>query len=413
MGGQRAVGGQGAQRALFAALLALSSLGCGGSQRSAPLATLEVDRADPLAVFEASRPTCVTSEAITPDASTRAQVQVIVENIRAVGELPPETPAEPLSAELDRNYRALLTLGPSGRAAVAEAVQAELRAGAPNDFLLLDLGHFLMSDDCAELAVSRAALERLDPADPIVRMGNADLFEFTHAMAFRYGRALLPVVDRVAAAADRSVFYPQHALELTPMAQAVFLWGVTDPRVDEHLSELIEREGPARARAAQALGVLSTPSSADALGSLLRPGVTPELFESVSLGLINGAGDQGQRVLLALEPARFGAELGPQIERIQGMVSQLSYESLRGHLGDAQRMDSARLRERLGLAIMNSGVDDELAPETVLDAELTRAELIDWLRALRAAQLRRLSDEGIADAKISSALISVVAYRDH
>lgn len=392
-------------------LLVMVALGCGGSRQhtaQAPTASL-----GPLEAFEASRPRCVAGPVVVADRATRDAVHVIAERIRATGNLPADTPAEALNEGLDRNYRELLALGAPGRVAARAEVIAEVSASAPNDFLLLDLGHFLMSDDCAELEVARAALERLDPTDPIVRMGNTDLFEFTHAMAFRYGPGLLPVVDRVAAAADRSVFYPQHYLELNPLSQAILLWGVTDPRVDRHLAELIQQEGPARRRAAFALGILSTPDNAPALATLTGPTVDSDLRVNALRGLINGAGDQGRQVILQLVPAEYQPGEQAGIEHVQRLVQGLSYASLRAHVGDGEHLNAIEARRRLAAAVANAGVDDELQPGSVLDAELSRPELIDWLCALRAAQLRRISDEGMADAQISSALISAVAYREH
>jgi hypothetical protein len=48
----------------------------------------------------------------------------------------------------------------------------------------------------------------------------------------------------------------------------------------------------------------------------------------------------------------------------------------------------------------------------VLDSDLPRAELTEWLRATRAAQLRRQSDEALSDLKITNALVSALSLRE-
>ena len=61
--------------------------------------------------------------------------------------------------------------------------------------------------------------------------------------------------------------------------------------------------------------------------------------------------------------------------------------------------------------IENDGRDDSFEPRFVVDSDLPRAELAEWLRATRAAQLRRLSNEALSDVKITNSLLLALSFR--
>jgi hypothetical protein len=81
--------------------------------------------------------------------------------------------------------------------------------------------------------------------------------------------------------------------------------------------------------------------------------------------------------------------------------------------GDAPVPAPEALRRRFAAMIENQGRDDTFEPGYVVKSELARDELIAWLQATRAAQLRRLSDEALSDVKMTNALLMVMSYRAH
>lgn len=109
----------------------------------------------------------------------------------------------------------------------------------------------------------------------------------------------------------------------------------------------------------------------------------------------------------ALDPKDPIVQVGSQA------IPKLNFQAVRDEVGGGVTVKPAsELRERFARMIEDLGRDDSFEPSYVLDSDLPRAELIEWLRATRAAQLRRQSNEALSDVKITNSLILALSLRE-
>jgi hypothetical protein len=368
----------------------------------------------PWQAYEASRPQCSPhEEQVSVEEAVRLRVAKYLEYTRTVGMTSPEQLSDSLSDELDANYRAVVAEGTAGRRVVREAVLAESKLARPNSFFLLDMGHLLVGESCADSAVAAAAYRAIVPSDPVVRMGSQDLFEFGRALSARGEANMLPASLRMALGAEGAVSVPAHAMTLDATLQGAFLLAPYGRAGEAALAASLDQEA-SRDRVLEILGWIGSPASTPAVVRTLRADRDHPTFVRALSFLMSLGGAEGRRAVQSVELGILAEGDRPLLVEAQEAVRTLSFEKLRQRVPGGGSVPPAReLRERFARMIANQGRDETFEPSYVLDSDLSRDELSEWLQATRAAQLRRLSDEALSDVKITNMLLLVLSFRDH
>lgn len=316
-----------------------------------------------------------------------------------------------VNGQLDAGYRGILELEDAGRAAARLRVLAEIDAPSPNDFLLLDLGHFILSEDCEDVRAASRALLAIDPTDPLVEIGSLDLFEMGHALATRGDPALLPAFDRMVGPDRRTIFAPAHAMEIDPTLQGVFLYGALSVDSSSHLATRLPDDEVRRDLLLEVMawiGSSEVVSAAAATAALDGDEATVKRFVSVAMHV---GGSIGRDAVLALPRERLSPEAIAYLDSIRSSVERERFPTA-DELEAAPRIPAERLRTRLQRMIANDGRDDSLDPTSLLVSEIPTAELVAYLRALRVAMLRRVSDEALDEVLVTNRLIHLLGFRD-
>jgi hypothetical protein len=368
----------------------------------------------PWQTYEASRPQCSSrEEQVSVEAAVRLRVTKYLEYTRSVGMTSPERLPDSLSEELDANYRAVLAEGTPGRQVVRDAVLAESKLAVPNSFFLLDMGHFLVGESCADTAAAADAYRAIVPSDPVVRMGSQDLFEFGHALSTRGEANTLLAALRMALAAQSAVSVPAHAMTLDATLQGAFLLVPYGRAGEAALAASLDQEA-SRDRVLEILGWIGSPASTPAVVRTLRADHDHPTFVRALSFLMSLGGAEGRRAVQSFEPGILAEGDRALLVEAQEASKTLSFEKLRQQVPGGGSVPPGReLRERFARMIANQGRDETFEPSYVLDSDLPRDELSEWLQATRAAQLRRLSDEALSAVKITNMLLLVLSFRDH
>lgn len=388
------------------------SMGCGAARvRTAAAPPQEMS---PWQAYEASRPKCTSrDEQGSIDQAARRRVSKSLEYTRSIGVMSPEQLPDSISEDLDSNYKALLAEGTAGRRVVREAVLAESELARPNSFFLMDMGHFLVGESCADNVAAAAAYRAIAPSDPVVRMGSQDLFEFGHALSIKAEASTLPAALRMVMAAGGAVSVPAHATTLDATLQGVFLLGPYGRASEAALAASLDEEA-SRDRALEILSWIGSPASTPAVVRTLRGDHDHPTFVRALTFLMSLGGAEGRHAVQSFDAGILAEGDRALLVQAQGASKTLSFEKLRQRVPGGGSVPPARaLRERFARMIANAGRDDTFEPSNVLDSDLPRQELGEWLQATRAAQLRRLSDEALSDVEVTNMLLLVLSFRDH
>lgn len=390
--------------------LGLALVACSGAPRGP---TVYRPGMAPWQVYEASRKRCSKEDApVTLDDALRKRLAPHLDYTRSVGKLQPDTLPANVSEGLDANYRAITDEGDEGRRVVREAVLAESALTPPNSFFLLDMGHFLVGESCPDTAASAVAYAALDPADPIVRIGSQDLFEFGFALAQRGLPATPEATLRAALTETHDLPIPQHATSFDPTVQAVYLLAPFGSAGETAIAAALKQES-SRDRALEVLGWIGSPASVPAVMGALGQDHDAETLERALQFLMTLGGAEGRQALQAFDAKDLAAAEQASLAKAREAIPKLSFHALRDEVGGGVTVKPAsELRQRFARMIEDLGRDDSFEPSYVLDSDLPRAELTEWLRATRAAQLRRQSNEALNDVKITNALIFALSLRE-
>lgn len=389
-------------------VLGLALVGCG-----APRPTAYRPGMAPWQVYEASRKRCSKEDApVTLDDALRKRLGPYLEYPRFVGELAPDKLPSDVSEALDSNYRAIVREGDAGRRVVREAVLAESAKKPPNSFFLLDMGHFLVGDSCPDTAASAVAYTALDPADPIVQIGSQDLFEFGFALAQRGLPGTPDATLRAALTETHDLPVPQHATSFDPTVQAVYLLAPFGSAGETAIAAALEQES-SRDRALEMLGWIGSPASVPVVIRALGTDHDAETLERALQFLMTLGGAEGRQALQAFDAKDFASPEQLRLATARQAIPKMSFAAVREEVGGSVTVKPAsELRERFARMIEDLGRDDSFEQRFVLDSDLPRAELTEWLRATRAAQLRRQSNEALSDVKITNSLILALSLRE-
>ena len=367
----------------------------------------------PWQVYEASRKRCSKEDApVTVDDALRARLAPRLDYPRFVGGLAPDKLPANVSQELDSNYRAIGEESDAGRRVVREALLAETAKKPPSSFFLMDMGHFLVGDSCPDTAASAVAYAAIDPADPIVQVGSQDLFEFGFALAQRGLPGTPDATLRAAMTETHDLPVPQHATSFNPTVQAVYLLAPFGTAGETAIAAALDQDG-SRDRALEMLCWLGSPASVPAVLHVLALDHDSETLERAMQFLMTLGGEEGRKALQSFDAKDFAAPEQAKLAEARDAIPKLSFQAMRDEMGGGVTVKPAsELRERFARMIEDLGRDDSFEPSYVLDSDLPRAELIEWLRATRAAQLRRQSNAALSDVTVTNALILALSLRE-
>lgn len=365
---------------------------------------------------------CAAAPGPSPGAAQTARSGDIDSRIARIAEIgrgetesKPQIGVERVMKELDEDWDAFDHAGAAGQAKIRAAIDDEIARGSPrNDFLLLDLGRFLVGSGGDENAkAAERALIAIDPDGRSLGRSWADYFRFTHAVA-RGRPQVRVVIDRGFLGKDRAVFLPGDRLPLAPHIVTTALYGVTGPDAEDHLTSLLARPETPHRDILEALVWLGTERSVDAVAAVLRTDGSKEVVVRAVTMLMKVGGPRGRDAVLAIDASRVAADARAYLDEIRSGVAALSGKQLAAEFAPfrgARHIEASELRARLDRMVANDGRDDDLNPTALLTSDLPTQELVARLAAVRSALLRTISDRTLEDVETTNALIDAVEWR--
>lgn len=299
---------------------------------------------------------------------------------------------------------------------LAKELKKELKASRPDDYFLLDAGHFLfLEGDKSQRELAIQALLKLNPNSPVVQASFTQLFHFAYDVAKTGERRMLPLIDDTFVPGDRQVNLPEHAMLLTPALQCVFLYGVYGPDVAQHLAKQLTERPAQRLCLLEVLNYLGTVDCLEAVKATMSAFPDVKTY-SLSLRFFTMiGGPQGKETILTTDMRAFDEEARELFEKAKLEIESLSYLMLTGELDrmgvGARQLSGEVLKERLEKMYMNYGVDDETNPLAIVNSDLPKDYLIAELLKIRGRMCHRLSDEGLQDVLVSNLIVSALLYR--
>src|SRR5436305_5086066 len=120
----------------------------------------------------------------TRPATMDEEVSRRLEMLRAVKVGKSREVTEKYNVQMDEAWKYFEANKPAALPLLRRKLSEEIRAPAPSQLVLLDVGHFLYEEGAAsDATLAREALFRLDPASEIVRWNQHELFFFAHRAA--------------------------------------------------------------------------------------------------------------------------------------------------------------------------------------------------------------------------------------
>jgi hypothetical protein len=323
---------------------------------------------------------------------------------------------ESFNEQMDEAWRFFMANKPSALPVLRQVLSDEVNRGKPNNMVLLDIGTFLAGQGSEQDKVlARSALFALDPAAPIVKQNEKELFEFTHGVAAERDPRALTFIDKAFLDDKAEVFIPQHALRLDDTLICVFLYGVYGDGAEEHLRGQLQNPLH-RHKVLEILGWIGSPSSVADVKAADAAAPDFDTFVRVTAFMMKTGGPEGRTAMLEFRPDSLDPRSREYFAKVRPAIVAQNYRAIRQQVGPSnanRKISDDVVRERLVAMKANFGKDETTEPASILDSGLPRDELIRTLTEIRARTFHRLSDEALSDVEITNALINALRYRDH
>lgn len=301
---------------------------------------------------------------------------------------------------------------------LAKQLSSERAKDEPNDFLLLDVGNFLLlegREDKQYTDEAKEALFSLNPQSAIIQANFRQLFEFTHGVAADRDPRILSFIDKVFLYdPDCWVFIPQHSLQLDATLICVFLYGVYGRDSEAHLNMLLDDQTVVN-RVIEILTWMGSPASLEQVKNATTARSDYETFTRVLGYMMRTAGPAGKEMVLGFDPAVLDSVSQEYFAQVIEAVKVVTYDALKSEFegipGDAELPDE-QVKKRLSVMYENYGKDDSTNPAALLNSSLPKEYLIEQLESIRFRMFHRLSDEALSDVQMTNILINTLRYRE-
>ena len=397
----RLIAGVGAARSLIAVALLLAAAACGGPS---PKPEPGGDNA--------------------PIPSAQRQAAAHVERMRTIRAAASPEEARKFNAWLDEAWKFFLANPKDALPVLRRELAAEMARKPRNDFLLLDLGYFLHEHgEPQDRAPAREALLALDPAAPVMRFNEQELFDFTHATASDGDPRVLAFIDRAYLRTPRTLKLPvppapggkePQALALDATGLCMALYGSYGPGAEAHLRRLLG-EAAVRNRVLEILIWIGSPdSNADVRSTLLAAARNYETFVRAATFLVRAGGPQGRFFLLGVNPATLDTRTREYYTKVRKPIAETGFAQLAKPFDTEGKVRLPDEEMKRRFAAMNSGYGSgvRLPPEAIVHSTLPRDFLIEQLARARERSLRQLTASSLADVQLTDALLNALYYRE-
>jgi hypothetical protein len=349
-----------------------------------------------------------------PIPNTQRQAMAHVQRMRGIGAAASPEEARKFNVWLDEAWKFFLANPKDAVPVLRRELAVEMARKPRNDFMLLDLGYFLHEHgEAADRAPAREALLALDPAAPVMRFNEQELFEFTHAAASDGDPRMLDFIDRAFLRTSRKLQLPG-GMALDSTGACVVLYGSYGTAAEAHVRRLLG-DAAVRQRVIEILIWIGTPeSNADVRSAMLAGAQDYETFVRGATFLIRAGGPQGRFFLLGLDARTLTPRAREYYTRIRKGVQDTSFETLAKAFDTEARVriPDEELKRRMGAMTSGYGSGERVPPEAILRSSLPRALLIEQLLRAREASLRRLTGSSLADVRVTDALLNALYYRE-
>ena len=347
-------------------------------------------------------------------ADAEADIQAALQHIRGLTVTQGAQATAAANQALDADWKVLSANKAAALPVMRSQYQAELAAKAPSQFFLLDIGYFLYGDGVAsDKAMALQGLMRLDTTSPIIQANTQELFNFAYAATRDHQPGMTAFVDRVFLPGQNHVYVPQHALDLDPTLQCVFLYGVMGPDMETHLDDLLG-QGVQMQRVLEVLNWLGTERSIPAATIVLKAHPNDAVFQRLVGYFMGVGGPTGRQSLLDLDKAGLSEVSRAGYSKLEPAVKAQDYPAMLTELqslGPGEQIEDAAMRARLDAMVAHDGRDDAMAPASILMSTLPTDELLSRMLVVRASMFNRLSDEALDDVEITNHIIDALQYR--
>jgi hypothetical protein len=228
---------------------------------------------------------------------------------------------------------------------VVDTLEVELRKTAPDQFLLLDLGAFLLSKRAApdpKLAVH--VLARLDASNATVAANFAQFVQFAHMVATSGDVDALPQFDRLFLANTKAalIFASPHATSLDPTLICVFLYGPYGDAGQQHLERRLTKGDPAALRVLEILTWIGSERSVPAVSAYMKSSPDRETLLRAAAILAKLGGKSGRAQVLQLEAIAADGQTREQFQKVRPMMEQISYATIADQVAHVSSPEHAR-----------------------------------------------------------------------
>jgi hypothetical protein len=324
-------------------------------------------------------------------------------------------------SELDDTWRWLGNRKAAALPVVRRELAAELNKAQPNQFILLELGHFLrVQGDAADRALSLAALLAIDPAGIVPQAQSDQLFRFVHASAVDRDPRLFALMDRVFLRGHVTVLLPQHGYTVDETSVCIYLYGQYGALAERHLRGLLN-DPQAVNRALELLMWVGSPDSVPAVAALLNTS-DADTFARATTFLLRAGGPQGRDALANFDPRGLQGKAREFYLQTRQQLVSMNFDTLVHQLeeapgGDAnqplRRLDAAAVQAALATLQQNYGSYADVQPAEIAMSALPAPQLIDALVRVRERSLLRISAEALTDIDTTNTLINTLRFRDN
>jgi hypothetical protein len=316
--------------------------------------------------------------------------------------------------EMDEAWRYFDAHAARALPALRAALVAETRKPDASPMVLLDIGYYLYTHGSpAGKEAGVAALLALDPAAPLVRQNQQQLFYFTLSVAADRNPRVLDYIDRAFLENETQVVIPPHNLTLDAVLASVFLYGVYGEGAERHLWPIVTDPKWGR-RAIEVLIWIGTPASNGAVREAIERHGDYETFARATAFLMQSGGPEGREIMLHVDPEKLEPQAAQFYSVSRPRVEASDYGWYRGLFERSpgpDRVPDAQLRKQLANMPAHSQPAEALAPKAIFSSTIPRDELIKLLLSARHAMFQRVSDEALGDVKTTNMILNGLRFR--
>ncbi|TWI67480.1 hypothetical protein IP91_01593 [Pseudoduganella lurida] len=321
--------------------------------------------------------------------------------------------------ELDNAWRWLGNNKAAALPVLRRELAAELKKAQPNQYLLLELGHFLrVQGTAADRALSLQALLALDPVGIVPQTQQDQLFRFVHASAADRDPRLFKLMDQVFLRGHVTVFLPQHGYTVDETSVCIYLYGQYGALAERHLAGLLH-DPQAVHRALELLMWVGSPDSVPAVAALLNT-ADADTFARATTFLLRAGGPAGREALGNFDARGLQGKAREFYLQTRQQLASMNFDTLVHQLEEApggdgnqppRRLDAAAAQAALAALEQNYGSYADVQPAEIATSALPAAQLIDGLIRVRERSLLRISGEALTDIDTTNTLINTLRFR--